>query len=67
MEGGGGTYRACRRLTDQGLVVVVTAVVVTAAGAAVAVLAAAVVAKLPPFVSGESGRVTRGLTVAVVD
>ena len=54
-------------MTDQGLAVVVTVVVVTAAGAAVAVLAAAVVAKLPPFVSGESGRVTRGLTVAVVD
>ena len=43
------------------------AVVVTVAGAAVAVLAAAVVAKLLPFVSGESGRVMQGLTVAVVD
>ena len=62
MEGGGGTYRVCRRLMDQGL-----AVVVTAAGAAVAVLAVAVVAKLLPFVSGESGRVMRGLTMAVVD
>ena len=47
---------------DQGL-----AVVVMVAGAAVAVLAVAVVAKLLQFVSGESGRVTRGLTVAVVD
>ena len=47
---------------DQGLVVVVTA-----AGVAVAVLAAAMVAKLLPFVSGESGRVTWGLTVAVIN